>query len=308
MFDAIGALLAPVPAGERAPDVGMLAGAVCSTGHLPRPLGTAEAAAFRLAATRADHDKETPWARRHADVAVCDAAVRHALDRNESSIATHLPEFRLILAGRWEADASDLLESPARVPPSVLLRHLPIIDGKVPLSLNALHYHAVSHLLGRLPSPDTFPPTLLEGQENALRAFARLRQERERRISDAAQQGDDATAYPPCVRSWLRQLKLGIHLKHHARFNLMAFLGRMGWPAENLVELFGSGYDGNEIQYQARNITARRDGEAGYAPMGCGQLRQLGLCPDRTCPGPTPLVVYARTLERKKQVRAPRKL
>lgn len=268
----------------------LLAQQLARQGTLARPARRGEAIVLLMAGLTTGH----PDTNRLVRVALCEAAVRDALNNNEWAIEQHLPEFQRRGRGLWETSAFELLETPLNAPPGIRLRHLRIHDGRVPLTNDLLHFHAVAHLVRRLPDlpPQPWHEARFGELARVLEQVEKAKEERRRRwiaLDDAP--GD----YPPCIRRWLADLAAGIHLKHYTRYNLMAFLGRIGWNTQRLSALFEArpGYDLRDVKYQARHVKGPPD-SPGYAPMGCDKLRGMGLCPDASCPGPTPLSLYAR--------------
>lgn len=259
-------------------------------GSVGRPALRGEATVLLMAGLATGHSDTNRLVR----IALCEAAVRDALNNNEWAIQQHLPEFQRRSRGLWETPAFELLETPLNAPPGVRLRHLRIHDGIVPLTPDLLHFHAVAHLVRRVP--DIPPqPWLHERFGTSLRVLTQVEKVKEERRRRWTALDDSPGDYPPCVRSWMADLAAGIHLKHFTRYNLMAFLGRIGWTSQRLGALFEgrSGYDLGDVKYQARHVKGPPD-SPGYAPMGCDKLRSMGLCPDSSCPGPTPLSFYAR--------------
>ena len=81
----------------------------------------------------------------------------------------------------------------------------------------------------------------------------------------------------PCMKELLRKISEGENLPHAARFALAAYLLKMGWEKEKVVDVFKSIPDFKEkiATYQVEQIAKR-----GYLPPSCSKLKSMGICVD----------------------------
>jgi hypothetical protein len=197
-------------------------------------------------------------------------------------------------------DALAYLAATDGLPHEFALRHMEIEHGRIRLDRRQLRALARHHVKRLCPLPATKPPPwVLEAYGPLIARANRAHAEHRRRIQAVRDEGRHPESYPPCIRRFLEKLADGQHVSHHERFNLVAFLHMFGASETELVDLFRTqpGFSEAATQYQIRHITAKPngDGPKGYAPMGCRQMRDLAICPDATCPGPTPALLYSRT-------------
>ena len=80
---------------------------------------------------------------------------------------------------------------------------------------------------------------------------------------------------PPCMEKLIERAKKGEHLPHVARFTLVAYLRKVGWEDQQLIDLFRK--DPRFVErittYQIEQISKK-----GYLPLSCERMKELGLC------------------------------
>jgi len=133
-------------------------------------------------------------------------------------------------------------------------------------------------LLSPMPRPPSLPGRLSRLAEEVRRASPRRGPRRVR--------GDVA----PCMRALLERLSRGENLSHFERFSLAAYLLKIGWTVERVLEAFRNSPDFNErvARYQIEHIARR-----GYLPPNCETLRERGVCV-RDCGVRSPLAYRGR--------------
>ena len=82
-------------------------------------------------------------------------------------------------------------------------------------------------------------------------------------------------ALPPCIRHILSKLKMSINLSHTERFNMVAFLLKIGLDIEQIIDLFKISPDFREDLTRAQvEQIAQRD----YMPASCDTFRTHKIC------------------------------
>lgn len=86
--------------------------------------------------------------------------------------------------------------------------------------------------------------------------------------------------FPPCMKNILIKLKKGINLTHTERFNLTAFLFRLGVSKKYIVGLFlpSPDYETAVTEYQVDHICCGGNGGGGYNPSSCKTMYKNGDC------------------------------
>jgi DNA primase large subunit len=112
-------------------------------------------------------------------------------------------------------------------------------------------------------------------------------------------------AFPPCVFELFEAAKSGSHISHMGRFTLASFLLRIGMDSNDILILFSSMSDFNELltRYQINHIAGSRGSRTGYLPPGCDALRTHGICKgiSKSCKGiKNPIGRYLRNIGKKK--------
>ncbi|ARD84329.1 hypothetical protein ACLIKE_05395 [Ferroplasma acidiphilum] len=89
----------------------------------------------------------------------------------------------------------------------------------------------------------------------------------------------DFTMFPPCIKTYITQMRDGENLAHLARFTLASFLHSAGMSNENMLNLFKFAPDYKEdlATYQVNHITGVISGTE-YSPPKCSTLRSNHLC------------------------------
>lgn len=197
-------------------------------------------------------------------------------------------------------DALAYLAATDGLPHELALRFVEIEQGRVRLDRRQLRALVRFHVKQLCPLPTAKPaPWVLEAYAPLIARANRAHAEHRRRIQAVRDEGRHPESYPPCIRHFLAKLADGQHVSHHERFNLVAFLHMFGATNTELIDLFRNqpGFSEPATQYQVHHITTKPngDGPKGYAPMGCDRMRDLAICPDASCPGPTPAILYSRT-------------
>jgi DNA primase large subunit len=86
-------------------------------------------------------------------------------------------------------------------------------------------------------------------------------------------------AFPPCMKSMLKQVASGANLAHSARFALVSFLLRVNMSPEEVVGIFNTSpdFDEERTRYQVEHIA----GSSGtrYRPPSCATMITYGNCP-----------------------------
>lgn len=206
-----------------------------------------------------------------------------------------VPSLRSDAVG-WSVAGLDYLRATESLPALLTLRHVDVRAGRVPL--NETQFAALLvHYLRR--HADLRPPAAIAHRlvpyEGLLAASRRRRATLSRRLT-IIRRGDLHTqAFPPCIQRFLHALRSGEPVPHAARFNLAAFLHAAGAKHDAIVDAFrGSAhFDERTTAYQVAHITGQN-----YRCMACPRMRDLGLCPDSTCPGPTPVLRYGSLVQR----------
>jgi DNA primase large subunit len=87
-------------------------------------------------------------------------------------------------------------------------------------------------------------------------------------------------AFPPCIKAMYQRLLAGENLSHHERFNLAAFLLRIGLSVDEVLQIFAHSPDFNEkiARYQIEHIAGLRGSGKKYMPASCRTMKMLGLC------------------------------
>jgi DNA primase large subunit len=98
----------------------------------------------------------------------------------------------------------------------------------------------------------------------------------------------DFTMFPPCIKTYITQMRDGENLVHLARFTLVSFLHNAGMSNEDMISLFKSVPDFKEdlTTYQVNHITGIISGTE-YSPPKCATLKSNHLCymgNDLLCP------------------------
>ncbi len=99
--------------------------------------------------------------------------------------------------------------------------------------------------------------------------------------------------FPPCIERLVEKARRGENMSHHERFTVAAYLLKVGWTAEQVVDLFRNAPDFKEkvTKYQVEHIAKR-----GYLPPSCTTLRAWGIC-DEDCGVKSPLSFRRRRRE-----------
>jgi hypothetical protein len=237
------------------------------------------------------------------------SAIEGAADEDQQLLADAVvPRLERSSQG-LSVSALEYLFATEGLPPPLTLRHVEVANARVRLGRRQLQALVEFHVKRLCPLPSGEPPAwVLQAYAGLIAQANRAHAEQRRRIQVAREQDRKPDAYPPCIRSYLGKLREGLHVNHHERFNLVAFLHMFGASSAEIIDLFRGlpGYSESTTEYQVAHITGRknRSGPAGYAPMGCRQMRDLRICPDLKCPGPTPALLYARTLTAAKRTGA----
>ncbi|WP_298275183.1 hypothetical protein [Ferroplasma sp.] len=98
----------------------------------------------------------------------------------------------------------------------------------------------------------------------------------------------DFTMFPPCIKTYITQMRDGENLAHLARFTLVSFLHNAGMTNEDMIALFRTVPDFKEdlTTYQVNHITGIISGTE-YSPPKCATLKSNHLCfmgDDTLCP------------------------
>ncbi len=123
-------------------------------------------------------------------------------------------------------------------------------------------------VLANVPKVDSLPKPL---EELASQISIMLKE----RVSRRSKKGR-VKDFPPCIKQIMEKLRRGENIPHQARFALTAFLLKVGWSEDQIVDLFRSSPDFKEkiARYQVHHIASR-----GYSPPKCETMRGWGLCP-----------------------------
>jgi len=81
---------------------------------------------------------------------------------------------------------------------------------------------------------------------------------------------------PPCIKSWLAELRDTHELDHYARLNIAIYLLRVGWNVDDIVALFSiaNDFDEHKTRYQIEYAKNRQ-----LLMWSCHKLIDMGLCP-----------------------------
>ena len=98
----------------------------------------------------------------------------------------------------------------------------------------------------------------------------------------------DFTMFPPCIKTYITQMRDGENLAHLARFTLVSFLHNAGMTNDDMIALFKTVPDFKEdlTTYQVNHITGIISGTE-YSPPKCATLQSNHLCymgDDLLCP------------------------
>ncbi len=102
----------------------------------------------------------------------------------------------------------------------------------------------------------------------------------EARAKNTVKLGDvDFNLFPPCIRTYITQMKDGQNLAHLARFTLVSFLHEAGMNNDDMIALFRTVPDFREdlTTYQVKHITGIISGTE-YSPPKCVTLQSNHLC------------------------------
>ena len=92
-------------------------------------------------------------------------------------------------------------------------------------------------------------------------------------------------AFPPCIKSMLSQVSVGINLAHSARFALTSFLLQINMPVDDVIGLFNTSpdFDEERTRYQVEHIAGASGTK--YKPPSCATMTTYGNCPgeDELC-------------------------
>ncbi len=124
-----------------------------------------------------------------------------------------------------------------------------------------------THLLEPTPRPSLSPPLRAIGTEVTRRL--------EERKSSIQSSRPSRQALPPCIERLVEKAERGENMSHQERFTLAAYLLRVGWSVDRVVDLFRSAPDFKErvARYQVSHIA-----KGGYNPPNCETLRSWGIC------------------------------
>ena len=136
------------------------------------------------------------------------------------------------------------------------------------------------HLLSPTPRPPSLPDPLSRLAEEVMRTAPRR----------GPRGVGDRREVAPCMRVLLERLSRGENLNHFERFSLAAYLLKVGWSVDRVLEAFRNSPDFNEkvARYQIEHIARR-----GYLPPNCDTLRERGVCV-RECGVRSPLAYRGR--------------
>jgi DNA primase large subunit len=119
----------------------------------------------------------------------------------------------------------------------------------------------------------------------------------------------DFTMFPPCIKTYITQMRDGENLAHLARFTLASFLHNAGMSNENIMNIlkFAPDYKEDLAMYQVNHITGVISGTE-YSPPKCSTLKSnhlcyMGddlLCNDTKYPIKHPMQYYERKKKRSK--------
>jgi|GEM_PF-1564076 len=89
----------------------------------------------------------------------------------------------------------------------------------------------------------------------------------------------DFTMFPPCIKTYITQMRDGENLAHLARFTLASFLHNAGMSNENIMNIlkFAPDYKEDLAMYQVNHITGLISGTE-YSPPKCSTLKSNHLC------------------------------
>ena len=122
------------------------------------------------------------------------------------------------------------------------------------------------HLLSPAEVEGELPEPLEEMCRTVSRLISKRRPRfRARRIRNLA----------PCLQELLDRASRGENLPHQARFALAAYLLKVSWGIEKVIDAFRAIPDFKEeaTRYQVTQIA-----EKGYLPPNCSRMKSLGLC------------------------------
>ncbi len=124
-----------------------------------------------------------------------------------------------------------------------------------------------AHLLRPTPRPSVPPPLRAIGDE----VIRRL----EMRRASIQSSRPSREILPPCIKKLVEKAKRGENMNHQERFTVAAYLLKVGWSVDQVVDLFRSAPDFKEriARYQVSHISKR-----GYNPPNCETLRAWGIC------------------------------
>lgn len=89
----------------------------------------------------------------------------------------------------------------------------------------------------------------------------------------------NTSAFPPCIREYMRQIERSENLPHLARFTLVSFLNQIGMDEKSIISIFGNVPDfaKNITEYQVKHIIGEISGTK-YSPPKCETLRSNHIC------------------------------
>lgn len=89
----------------------------------------------------------------------------------------------------------------------------------------------------------------------------------------------ESDKFPPCIKKLISEQNEGTNLSHEARFALTAFLFKIGFSLEDILNLFSESPDFRKdlALYQIEHITGKISGTE-YAPPNCGTMKTNGIC------------------------------
>ena len=264
---------------------------------------TREASLHSLWAAAASGDKNMPGRMREFLI-LCALRAREGTDPAElhQMAREFIPSVQLSQGGATTVSALDYVGATASMPLHIGLRLQETNQARLRLDPEQLRYMLLHHvkqlaLAHEMPvAPDWIVKAYGAIVAQANRAFMA----QGKRLEFARGKGLAPDRFPPCIQAFLGRVREGSSVSHHERFNLVAFLHYLGAPREEIIAHFqGSpGYDEATTAYQVDHIIGKpgESDQTGYRPMGCRQIRDLRICPDLACPGPTPLLRYESLL------------
>ncbi|WP_075057423.1 hypothetical protein [Thermogymnomonas acidicola] len=99
----------------------------------------------------------------------------------------------------------------------------------------------------------------LSGYADMVESLGNLFRDLSRKWADVPG-GLDFNSFPPCISTYLNQMRDGVNLPHMARFTLVSFLFNVGMDREDIMSLFRTAPDYNErmTRYQVLHVTGGR--------------------------------------------------